>query len=190
MDTRQRGFVEPLSAHAFDPPGVRLSRPERADIETIGLERDDEGRIVDLRGRGSKGRWRCSGRAAPRPAPRPATWRQRAFRGKRSGVAKAVRGSMIETSRPAIRGDRRQRLRDVHGPDEGEARRRRLDCQKIVLALMRDRRALAHAQRRLQFRRERVGVDRFGANEALVAVRKTGDDGAPRAAPPRAGSSP
>ena len=74
--------------------------------------------------------------------------------------------------------DRRQRLRDMHGPDEGQPRRRRLNGQKVFLALMRDRCAFAHAQRRLQFRAKRVGVDGFGANESLLAVGQTGDDGA------------
>ena len=58
----------------------------------------------------------------------------------------------------------------MDGADEREARRRRLNGQKIILALMRDRCAFAHAQSRLQFRSERIGVDRFGANEALLAV--------------------
>ena len=46
---------------------------------------------------------------------------------------------------------------------------------------MRDGCAFAHAQRRLEFRAERIGVDAFGADEALLAVGKTGDDraGAP-----------
>ncbi len=83
---------------------------------------------------------------------------------------------MIDTSRPAIRAIGAKRLRDMHGADEGEARRRRLNGQKIVLALMRDGRAFAHAQSRLQFGGERIGVDAFGANEALLAVGKPGDD--------------
>ncbi len=66
----------------------------------------------------------------------------------------------------------------MHRPNEGEARRRRLNRQKIILALMRDRCAFAHAQRRFQFRSEGIGVDRFGANESLVPVRKTRHDGA------------
>ena len=74
--------------------------------------------------------------------------------------------------------DRRQRLRDMHRPDKGEPRRRRLNGEKIVLALMRDGRAFAHAQRRLQFRCQRIGVDAFGADEALLAIGKAGDDGA------------
>ncbi len=64
----------------------------------------------------------------------------------------------------------------MHSANEGEARRRRLNGQKIVLALMRDRRAFAHAQRRFQFRRERISFDGFGADEALIAVGETGDD--------------
>ena len=104
--------------------------------------------------------------------------------GDNGSVGKAVRrregGARID-DRHVEAGDardRRQRLRDMHGADEGEPRRRRLNGQKIVLALMRDRRAFAHAQRRLQFRGERIGVDGFGANESLLAVGKTGDDGA------------
>ena len=56
-----------------------------------------------------------------------------------------------------------------------------MNGQKIVLALMRDRCAFSHAQSRLQFGAERIGLDRFDANEALLAVGKTGDDcaGAP-----------
>ena len=66
----------------------------------------------------------------------------------------------------------------MHGPNEGEARRRRLNRQKIILALMRDVYAFAHAQRRLQFGGERIGVDSFGANESLLPVGKTRHDGA------------
>ena len=66
----------------------------------------------------------------------------------------------------------------MHGPDEGKARRGRLNGQKITLALMRDRRAFAHAQRRFQFRGERIGVDGFGTNESLLAIGKAGHDGA------------
>ena len=66
----------------------------------------------------------------------------------------------------------------MHGPNEGETRRRRLNGQKIFLSLVRDRCAFAHAQRCVQFRGERIGVDRFGANELLLAVGQTGDDGA------------
>jgi hypothetical protein len=66
----------------------------------------------------------------------------------------------------------------MHGPDEREARRRRLNGQEIILALMRDRCAFAHAQRRFQFRRERIAVDGFGANESLLAVGKARHDGA------------
>jgi hypothetical protein len=53
---------------------------------------------------------------------------------------------------------------------------RRLNGEKIVLALMRDGCAFAHAQRRLQFGGKRIGVDAFGADEALLAIGKTSDD--------------
>ena len=98
--------------------------------------------------------------------------------GKRSGVAKAVRGSMIDDVEAGDPRDRRQRLRDMHGADEGQPRRRRLNGEEIVLALMRDRGAFAHAQRRLHFDGERIGGDGFGANESLLAVGKARDDGA------------
>ena len=66
----------------------------------------------------------------------------------------------------------------MHRSDQSEARRRRLNGQKIILALMRDRCAFAHAERCFQFRGERMRVDGFGANESLLAVGKTGHDGA------------
>jgi hypothetical protein len=66
----------------------------------------------------------------------------------------------------------------MHRPDERQPRRRRLNGQKIFLALTPDCRALAHAQGRLQFRSERIGVDRFAANESLFVVGKTSDNGA------------
>ena len=49
---------------------------------------------------------------------------------------------------------------------------------------MRDGRAFAHAQSRLQFDGEGIGADDFGPNESLLAVGKTRDDsaGAPLAA--------
>ena len=93
---------KPLSAHALDPFGVRFSRSERADIETIRLERDHRARGRRSWDRGSKGRWRYSGRAAPRQSASSGHLATMGMSGKRSGVAKAVRGSMIETSRPAI----------------------------------------------------------------------------------------
>ena len=76
---------------------------------------------------------------------------------------------------------RRQRLRDMHGPDQGQPRRRRLDGKKIILALDRDSGAFAHAQGRLQLEAKGIGVDPLGRDEPLLAVGKTGDDraGAP-----------
>ena len=49
MNARQRRLVEALRAHPLEPPGVRLRRPERADVEAIASERDRERRVVDLR---------------------------------------------------------------------------------------------------------------------------------------------
>ena len=66
----------------------------------------------------------------------------------------------------------------MHGPDKGEPRRGRLDGEKILLALMRDGRAFAHAQSRLQFDGEGIGAYAFGPNESLLAVGKTGHDSA------------
>ena len=168
---------KPSRAHPLDPLGVRLSRSERADVETIGLERDHERRVVDL---GVMGQEADRGIAVERRLG------ERFVRplGDDGRVGKALRrregGARID-DRYVETGDsrdRRQRLRDMHGADEGQARRRRLNGQKIVLALVRDRRAFAHAQRRFQFRGERIGVDDFGANESLLAVGKAGDDGA------------
>jgi hypothetical protein len=56
----------------------------------------------------------------------------------------------------------------MHGPDEREALRWGLNRQKTLLALLRDRDAFAHAQRRLQFHGKRIGVDRFGVNKSLL----------------------
>ena len=67
---------KPLGPHALDPLGVRLSRAERADVEAIGFERDHRAPGRRSWGRGSGGRPRYSGRAAPRRAPRPAIWRR------------------------------------------------------------------------------------------------------------------
>jgi hypothetical protein len=66
----------------------------------------------------------------------------------------------------------------MHSPDKGEPRRGRLHGEKILLALMRDGRALAHAQSRLQFDGEGIGANAFGSNESLLTVGKTRDDGA------------
>ena len=99
-------------------------------------------------------------------------------------IGKSIRrregGARIDDRHVKVRDsrDRRERLRDVHGPDKGEPRRRRLNGEKIFFALMRDGRAFARAQSRLQLDGEGIGAYAFGPNESLLAVGKTGYDGA------------
>ena len=66
----------------------------------------------------------------------------------------------------------------MHGPDQGEPRRRRLHGEKIILALDRNSGAFTHAQGGLQLEAEGIGVNPFGRDESLLAVGKTSDDGA------------
>ena len=94
---------KPSRAHPLEPSRVRLPRAERADVEALGFGARRRARGRRSSDRGSAGRSRCSGRAARLQAPRPAIARGPASRETRSGVAKAVRGSMIMTSRPAMR---------------------------------------------------------------------------------------
>ena len=82
-----------------------FARAERPDIEAPRPERGDQGGIVDLRvvGQGRHGAVAVEGRDRARRRRRPAIRATRSMPGKRSGVAKAVRGSMTVTERSRAR---------------------------------------------------------------------------------------
>src|SRR5260370_90614 len=84
-----------------------------------------------------------------------------------AAMRRGERGARVDDRdvKPRDSRDRRQRLRNVHSPDEGETRPRGLNGQKIVFALVRDGCAFTHAQGSFQLRGERIRIDRFGANE-------------------------
>ena len=99
----------------------------------------------------------------------------------RSGVAKAVRGSITMTSKPGEPGHRGQGLADVDGADHDEAHRRDLDGKEIGPALVQHSAAHPGAQPRLQRLRQGVGRRRVGRDQALVPAREVRhqDGGAP-----------
>ena len=96
---RCRRRENPCCRQPLDAPRMRLPRAERADVEALRLQRRSERGIVDLRIVGQRDEARCSGRARAAAMPRPAIRRGPCTSGNRSGVAKAVRGSMIVMSR-------------------------------------------------------------------------------------------
>ena len=95
--------VEAGCQQPLDPLGMVFLRAERADIEALALERGLQRRIVDLRIMGQRRERRVAVERRAAAARPPAIPRAAAHPGKRSGVAKAVRGSMIVTSKPAPR---------------------------------------------------------------------------------------
>ena len=93
--------LETLRREASDAIGVGFSRAERADVETFGAQRRGKAGIVDPRIVGQQRTAPYSGRAAAAARRRPAIRRSARTSGKRAGVAKAVRGSTITTSKSA-----------------------------------------------------------------------------------------
>ena len=90
---------------------------------------------------------------------------------------------MIVGVEPGDPGDRRQRLRNMHGADHHQPHRRNEDGEETALAGVVDEAALARSQRRVERLGERIGRDGLGRDEALLAVGEPGDQraGAPLA---------
>ena len=114
-------LVEPERPHSFEPLGVSLPRSERADVEAVRLQRDDQRRVVDLGivGQEADRGVAVRGEAASASSGHSATT---GVSGKRSGVAKAVRGSMTVTSSPAILAIGASAWRDVDRADQRQTR--------------------------------------------------------------------
>ena len=98
LDPVDRDLRDARRLQPLDAPCMRLPAAKRADVEAAGPERRDQRPVVDLRVVGDDAE-RGIGveRAAPSGHP-PAIRRGGRRPGKRSGVAKAVRGSMISMS--------------------------------------------------------------------------------------------
>ena len=123
MDARERRLVETFGAHALEPLGVGLCASRARRCRNIRRAARGPARGRRSWDRASAGRSRCSGRAARASSASSGHCASTGASGKRSGVAKAVRGSMIDGIEPGDARDRRQRLRNMHRADHHQPHR-------------------------------------------------------------------
>ena len=183
VDALDRRLAEARGLQPLDAARMRLPRAERADVEALGLERGVERRIVDLRIVGQ----RQQGGVAVEPERGSASSghsAQTGTSGKRSGVAKAVRGSTIVMSKPESLRHRRERLADVHRAGDDDCDGRHLHGEEDLAPAGLDHAALARAEPLVEQVGQRVGGSLGFAHEALLARRDVGDEDrrAPRGA--------
>ena len=142
-----------LRLQPVEPPGVRLSRSERADIEALAHQRVQQRRIVDLGIMGERDERRVAVDIERRQRHvRPL--RDQGDVGKPLGRGKG--GARIDDRHLIVEraGKRRQRLADMNGAGDDEVRHRRMNRQEHLAAVDLDHAALAHAQMLCRGRRQ------------------------------------